>query len=247
MIKVSKLSKKFQDLTVFQDIDLTVRTNEIVALIGPSGAGKSTFIRCLNGLEKPNAGSIRIEDTIWRAGMDKRQEKQAIKKIRSLTGMVFQSYQLFPHLTVMENLSMAPMLVKKMAKKEAERLGESLLHKVGLLDKKDDYPSRLSGGQKQRVAIARSLAMKPEIMLFDEPTSALDPELTGEVLNVIRQLAADGMTMVIVTHEMKFAEEIADRVIFMSDGKIQEEGDPAQFFANPQTDRARKFLRQIGH
>lgn len=246
MIEVHKLSKSFRELAVFQNIDLRVRPQEIVVIIGPSGSGKSTLLRCLNGLEEPSGGTILVNGVKWEAAMDEQARKQAIRHIRMLTGMVFQSFNLFPHMTVLDNVTMAPMIVKKLPKEQAVRLGEDLLAKVGLLEKKHEYPSRLSGGQQQRVAIARSLAMQPQIMLFDEPTSALDPELTGEVLSVMKQLAAEGMTMIVVTHEMKFAREAADRVIFMSDGGIQEEGAPAHFFAGPETERARKFLRQIG-
>lgn len=246
MIEVHRLSKSFGDLTVFQNIDLQVRSKEIVVVIGPSGSGKSTLLRCLNGLEEPSGGAILVSGIKWESAMDRQAKKQTIKQIRALTGMVFQSFNLFPHMTVLQNVIMAPMIVKKLPKEEAVPLGESLLAKVGLFEKKLEYPSRLSGGQQQRVAIARSLAMQPQIMLFDEPTSALDPELTGEVLSVMKQLAGEGMTMIVVTHEMKFAREAADRIIFMSEGKIQEEGVPELFFAGPQSERARRFLRQLG-
>ncbi|MCY9532793.1 MULTISPECIES: amino acid ABC transporter ATP-binding protein [Paenibacillus] len=245
MIEVKKLGKSFGELVVFQDIDLQVRSGEIVVLVGPSGSGKSTLLRCLNGLETPDSGSIQIGDAVWNAALDASSKKKAVQRIRTLTGMVFQSFNLFPHMTVLENVTMAPTIVKKMSKADAANIGETLLEKVGLLHKKEEYPSRLSGGQQQRVAIARALAMQPQIMLFDEPTSALDPELTGEVLAVMKKLAAEGMTMIIVTHEMKFAREVANRVIFMSDGVIQEEGTPEQFFDQPKTERARKFLRQL--
>ena len=245
MIDVKKLGKSFGELVVFQDIDLQVRSGEIVVLVGPSGSGKSTLLRCLNGLETPDSGSIQIGDAVWNAALDTSSKKKAVQRIRTLTGMVFQSFNLFPHMTVLENVTMAPTIVKKMSKADAANIGEILLEKVGLLHKKDEYPSRLSGGQQQRVAIARALAMQPQIMLFDEPTSALDPELTGEVLAVMKKLASEGMTMIIVTHEMKFAREVANRVIFMSDGVIQEEGTPEQFFDQPKTERARKFLRQL--
>ncbi|WP_268627030.1 amino acid ABC transporter ATP-binding protein [Paenibacillus alvei] len=245
MIEVKKLGKSFGELVVFQDIDLQVRSGEIVVLVGPSGSGKSTLLRCLNGLETPDSGSIQIGDAVWNAALDASSKKKAVQRIRTLTGMVFQSFNLFPHMTVLENVTMAPTIVKKMNKADAANIGGTLLEKVGLLHKKDEYPSRLSGGQQQRVAIARALAMQPQIMLFDEPTSALDPELTGEVLAVMKKLAAEGMTMIIVTHEMKFAREVANRVIFMSDGVIQEEGTPEQFFDQPKTERARKFLRQL--
>lgn len=247
MIEVHNLAKRFDELTVLQSIDLQVRQREIVVLLGPSGSGKSTLLRCLNGLEEPSEGMLQVGGIRWEATMAAASKKQAIRDIRALTGMVFQSFNLFPHMTALENVTMAPMTVKKMPKDEAMKLGEALLHKVGLADKKHEYPSRLSGGQQQRVAIARSLAMQPQIMLFDEPTSALDPELTGEVLAVMKQLAAEGMTMIVVTHEMKFAREVANRVIFMSDGVIQEEGAPESFFVQPKTERARKFLRQMAH
>ncbi|MBN3526505.1 amino acid ABC transporter ATP-binding protein [Paenibacillus apiarius] len=245
MIEVNKLGKSFGDLVVFRDIDLHIRSGEIVVLVGPSGSGKSTLLRCLNGLEAPDEGSIRVGDATWNASMGAPAKKEAVRHIRTLTGMVFQSFNLFPHMTALENVIMAPTIVKKMSKAQAVETGESLLAKVGLLNKKNEYPSRLSGGQQQRVAIARALAMQPQMMLFDEPTSALDPELTGEVLSVMKQLATEGMTMIVVTHEMKFAREVANRVIFMSDGKIQEEGSPDRFFVQPQTERARKFLRQL--
>ncbi|MEK8129023.1 amino acid ABC transporter ATP-binding protein [Paenibacillus filicis] len=245
MIEVNQLGKSFGDLVVFRDIQLHIQSREIVVLVGPSGSGKSTLLRCLNGLEEPDAGSIRVGEAAWDASMDAARKKQAIRNIRTLTGMVFQSFNLFPHMTALENVMMAPTLVKKMSRAQAAEIGESLLAKVGLSQKKNEYPSRLSGGQQQRVAIARALAMQPQVMLFDEPTSALDPELTGEVLAVMKQLAAEGMTMIVVTHEMKFAREAANRVIFMSDGKIQEESTPEQFFVQPKTERARKFLRQI--
>ncbi|WP_028563690.1 amino acid ABC transporter ATP-binding protein [Paenibacillus pinihumi] len=245
MIEVNNLGKSFGDLVVFRDIHLHIQSREIVVLVGPSGSGKSTLLRCLNGLEVPDTGSIRIGDASWDASQNAASKKQAIQQIRLLTGMVFQSFNLFPHMTALENVTMAPMIVKKMSQTQAAELGESLLAKVGLSQKKNEYPSRLSGGQQQRVAIARALAMQPELMLFDEPTSALDPELTGEVLAVMKQLAAEGTTMVVVTHEMKFAREAANRVIFMSDGKIQEEGTPEQFFDQTKTERARRFLRQI--
>lgn len=245
LIVVNHLSKRFDALAVLQDINLRIHFGEIVVLLGPSGSGKSTLLRCLNGLEEPDAGSIRVDNILWDNSMNAPMKKKAIRELRNLTGMVFQSFNLFPHLTVLENVITAPVTVKNMPKEQAIELAESLLLKVGLVGKKHEYPSRLSGGQQQRVAIARALAMQPQIMLFDEPTSALDPELTGEVLTVMRQLANEGMTMIVVTHEMKFAQEVANRVIFMSEGVIQEEGAPEQFFVQPQTERARKFLRQM--
>ncbi|NOU97391.1 ATP-binding cassette domain-containing protein [Paenibacillus sp. LMG 31456] len=247
MIECINLSKQFDDLVVLKDIYLHIRPQEIVVLLGPSGSGKSTLLRCMNGLEEPTKGSVRVGSVKWDATGNLPSKKQALRDIRTFTGMVFQSFNLFPHMTVLENIIMPPMTVKKMPKAQAIQLAESLLAKVGLQDKMYEHPSRLSGGQQQRVAIARSLAMNPQIMLFDEPTSALDPELTGEVLAVMKQLALEGMTMIVVTHEMKFAREVSNRVIFMSDGVIQEEGTPEQFFDQPQTDRARKFLRQMDH
>lgn len=245
MIEVKNLEKSFGDLTILQDVNLRIHPQEILVLLGPSGSGKSTLLRCLNGLEEPSKGTIRVGDVMWESTMSVQMKKQALRDIRTLTGMVFQSFNLFPHMTALQNVIMAPMTVKNMSKEQAMQLGESLLSKVGLAEKKHEYPSRLSGGQQQRVAIARSLAMQPQIMLFDEPTSALDPELTGEVLSVMKQLATEGMTMIVVTHEMKFAQEVANRVIFISDGIIQEEGTPKHFFAQPQTERARRFLRQM--
>lgn len=247
MIKINQLTKSFNDLKVLQQIDFEMKAKEIVVLLGPSGSGKSTLLRCLNGLEEPDAGRIEIGDVTWDASMGPSTKSEAVKRIRLMSGMVFQSFNLFPHMTVMENITMAPMLVKKMTAKQAVELAEVLLAKVGLLEKKNEYPSRLSGGQQQRVAIARSLAMQPQLMLFDEPTSALDPELTGEVLQVMKNLAVEGMTMIVVTHEMKFAREVANRVIFMSDGVIQEESTPEQFFTQPQTERAKRFLRQMAN
>ncbi|MZQ85285.1 ATP-binding cassette domain-containing protein [Paenibacillus sp. 5J-6] len=246
MIEVNQLSKRFNDLQVLQQIDFQMKSKEIVVLLGPSGSGKSTLLRCLNGLEEPDSGTIRMDDVTWDAAMDRSVKREAIKRIRLMSGMVFQSFHLFSHMTVLQNITAAPMLVKNMSAKQAAELAERLLTKVGLLEKKHEYPSRLSGGQQQRVAIARSLAMQPKVMLFDEPTSALDPELTGEVLQVMKDLAVEGMTMIVVTHEMKFAREVANRVIFMSDGVIQEESTPDQFFIQPETERARRFLRQLG-
>lgn len=246
MIEVNQLSKRFNDLQVLQQIDFQMKSKEIVVLLGPSGSGKSTLLRCLNGLEEPDSGTIRMDDVTWDAAMDRPAKREAIKRIRLMSGMVFQSFHLFSHMTVLQNITAAPMLVKNMSAKQAAELAERLLTKVGLLEKKDEYPSRLSGGQQQRVAIARSLAMQPKVMLFDEPTSALDPELTGEVLQVMKDLAVEGMTMIVVTHEMKFAREVANRIIFMSDGVIQEESTPDLFFIQPETERARRFLRQLG-
>ncbi|MDU0204635.1 MULTISPECIES: amino acid ABC transporter ATP-binding protein [Paenibacillus] len=246
MIEVNQLSKSFNDLQVLQQIEFKMKAKEIVVLLGPSGSGKSTLLRCLNGLEEPDSGTIRMDDVTWDANMAKSAKREAIRRIRLMSGMVFQSFHLFSHMTVLQNITMAPMLVKNLSAAQAAELAERLLVKVGLVEKKHEYPSRLSGGQQQRVAIARSLAMQPKVMLFDEPTSALDPELTSEVLQVMKELALEGMTMIVVTHEMKFASEVANRIIFMSDGAIQEEGTPSQFFLQPQTERARRFLRQLG-
>ncbi|WP_047983162.1 amino acid ABC transporter ATP-binding protein [Ornithinibacillus californiensis] len=239
MIKTIELSKTFGENTVLKDITTTINQGEVVAVIGPSGSGKSTFLRCLNLLENPSKGYIWINE--------KEISNPKINKldIRKNIGMVFQHFHLFPHMTVLENVMYAPIKVKNTKKDLAEKIGKELLAKVGLTDKIDAYPSRLSGGQKQRVAIARALAMDPEIMLFDEPTSALDPEMVKEVLDVMKDLAQTGMTMVVVTHEMNFAREVADRIIFMDDGKIMEEGNPKEFFSNPNTKRAADFLSKV--
>lgn len=245
MITLNKVVKKFGDLVVLDQIDMEVKQGEIVVLLGPSGSGKSTLLRCLNGLELPDGGSIQVGQTTWGAGMKSSKRNAMLKQVRMHTGMVFQQFNLFPHMTVLANVIEAPITVKGMERAAAIAQAERLLDKVGLLDKKDEHPSRLSGGQQQRVAIARALAMEPDIMLFDEPTSALDPELVGEVLKVMKELAQEGMTMIVVTHEMKFAQEVADRVVFMSDGRIVEENDPNTFFTAPKTERAQRFLRQL--
>ena len=236
MITVKNLSKSFGDLEVLKQIDYEVERGECVVVIGPSGSGKSTFLRCLNRLEEPTGGEIIFD------GQNILDKKSDINKIRQKLGMVFQHFNLFPHLTVKENITLAPTKLGLMSASEADKTAMELLERVGLAEKADVYPVQLSGGQKQRVAIARSLAMKPKAVLFDEPTSALDPEMVGEVLDVMRSLAREGMTMVIVTHEMGFAREVADRVIFMSDGVITEEGTPEQIFDNPQQERTRAFL-----
>lgn len=223
MIKIEKLTKSFGKNEVLKGIDTTIKEGEVVAVIGPSGSGKSTFLRCINLLEKPTSGVITIKDT------EITNPKTNALKVRENIGMVFQHFHLFPHKTVLENITYAPMNVKNQSKEDSIKQAEDLLKKVGLLEKKDDFPNRLSGGQKQRVAIARALAMTPDIMLFDEPTSALDPEMVKEVLEVMKELAQSGMTLVIVTHEMGFAKEVADRVIFMDDGKIVEDANPVQF------------------
>lgn len=239
MIKVIDLHKSFGKLEVLKGIDNEIRKGEVVSIIGPSGSGKSTFLRCLNLLEVPTKGIVNFE------GVDITDKKIDINLHRQKMGMVFQHFNVFPHLTVKDNITLAPMLVGKKTKQEAEALAEKLLSKVGLLDKKDEYPRRLSGGQKQRLAIVRALAMEPDVMLFDEPTSALDPEMVGEVLAVIRDLANNGMTTVIVTHEMGFAREISDRVLFMDNGVIAEEGTPQQIFGDPQNPRTKEFLSKV--
>ncbi|MCO4850238.1 arginine ABC transporter ATP-binding protein ArtR [Bacillus vallismortis] len=239
MIKVEKLSKSFGKHEVLKDISTTISEGEVVAVIGPSGSGKSTFLRCLNLLEKPNGGAITIKDK------EITKPKTNTLKVRENIGMVFQHFHLFPHKTVLENIMYAPVHVKKESKQAAQQKAEDLLRKVGLFEKRNDYPNRLSGGQKQRVAIARALAMNPDIMLFDEPTSALDPEMVKEVLQVMKELVETGMTMVIVTHEMGFAKEVADRVLFMDQGMIVEDGDPKEFFLSPKSKRAQDFLEKI--
>lgn len=239
MIKVVDLHKKFKNLHVLKGINLDVHEGEVVVIIGPSGSGKSTILRCLNKLEEANSGEIFFKD------ISVSDSKNNINKIRENMGMVFQNFNLFPHKTVLENITLAPIKLNKMNKKEAENIGFELLERVGLRDKAESYPNQLSGGQKQRVAIARALAMSPDLMLFDEPTSALDPEMVGEVLEVIKQLASEGMTMIIVTHEMNFAKQVADRVIFMDDGIILEEASPKELFTNPKNQRTKDFLARV--
>lgn len=239
MIVVKELHKSYGSTKVLKGINTQISEKEVVSIIGPSGSGKSTFLRCINLLEDITAGDILIE------GVSLTNKKTDINKIRSEVGMVFQQFNLFPHMTVMENITLAPMMVHKMNKEVAQQFGEELLRKVGLADKMDNYPATLSGGQKQRVAIARSLAMKPKIMLFDEPTSALDPELVGEVLNVMKELAEEGMTMVVVTHEMNFARDVCDRVLFFDEGIIMEEGSPEVIFSNPTNERTKSFLNKV--
>ena len=248
-VNMERIEKRFNNQTVLRDVSLKMDRGEIVSIIGPSGSGKSTFLRCLGQLETIDGGSITVDGTVL-ASTDANgtvnyasQETQHDLLLRM--GMVFQSFNLFPHMTVLDNIMIAPRMVKGMKDDEILPIAERLLNKVGLWEKRDMYPSRLSGGQQQRVAIARALAMNPEIMLFDEPTSALDPELTGEVLKTIKQLADDHKTMIIVTHEMNFAREVSDRVIFMADGVIQEEGTPEQIFNNPQNDRTKAFLENM--
>lgn len=239
MITVKNLKKNFGDLTVLKGIDVTIEKGECVVVIGPSGSGKSTFLRCLNRLEEPGGGEIDIE------GTDLLSPHTDINEMRQRIGMVFQHFNLFPHKTILENVTLAPIKLKKMPQKEAEDAALDLLRRVGIEDKASVYPSTLSGGQKQRVAIARSLAMNPQVMLFDEPTSALDPEMVGEVLDVMKNLAKEGMTMVVVTHEMGFAKEVANRVLFMADGVILEEGTPEEIFEHPQHERTKAFIKAI--
>ncbi|NLC67787.1 MAG: amino acid ABC transporter ATP-binding protein [Clostridiaceae bacterium] len=242
MIKVIDLHKYFGDLEVLKGINNEINKGEVVCIIGPSGSGKSTFLRCLNLLEVPTKGEILING-VSIIGSIKNPKK--LNELRKNIGMVFQQFNLFPHMTAIENITLAPMKVLKMGKEQAESKALELLDKVGLTDKAYEYPSRLSGGQKQRVAIARTMAMNPDIMLFDEPTSSLDPEMVGEVLEVIKTLALEGMTMVIVTHEMGFAREVSDRILFMDEGIIYEEGKPSEIFNNPQRPRTREFLSKV--
>ncbi len=238
-IIVKDLVKKFGENTVLNNINTTINEGDVVCIIGPSGSGKSTFLRCLNRLEETTSGSILI------SGDDLTAEKTNLNQIRQHIGMVFQHFNLFPHLSILENIILAPMDLKKMSRKEAEAQAILLLESVGLADKKDAWPESLSGGQKQRVAIARALAMEPDIMLFDEPTSALDPEMVGDVLNVMKRLAKQGMTMVIVTHEMGFAKEVANRVMFIDEGNFLEDGTPEQIFNNPQNERTKDILNKV--
>ena len=249
MIRTEHLAKSFGELVVLKDINLTVEPGEVVVIIGPSGAGKSTFLRSLNNLEKITSGKIFIEDKLfYHRENDRTVDKMEAKQHKDLLlemGMVFQRFNLFPHKTVLENVMLAPVHVKKVSREKVEETAKDLIAKVGLADKLDEYPARLSGGQQQRVAIARALAMEPKMMLFDEPTSALDPELVGEVLNVMKDLANQGMTMICVTHEMGFAREVADKVVFMAKGMILEEGTPEEIFTNPKTPEARQFLKSV--
>lgn len=238
MFNITKLSKKFGDLEVLKSISMFIEDGEVVCIIGPSGSGKSTFLRCLNLLETPTSGKLYYGGSIIDADLDS-------QRLRTEVGMVFQKFNLFPMFTVLENLTYAPIHVKKMKKEDAEALAMSLLEKVGLSAKANEYPVKLSGGQQQRVAIARALAMKPKALLFDEPTSALDPELVGDVLEVMKQLATEGMTMIVVTHEMGFAKDVADRVIFMDKGYIVEEGKPEKIFNHPENQRTKEFLARV--
>jgi len=239
VINVENLSKNFGDLKVLKNISTTINKGEIISIIGPSGSGKSTFLRCINKLEEPTEGHIYID------GMDLMDKNTDINKIRERVGMVFQHFNLFPNMTVLENLTLSPVMVKKESKEEAKKYASYLLEKVGLSDKANSYPTQLSGGQKQRIAIARALAMKPEVILFDEPTSALDPEMIKEVLDVIRDLAKEGMTMLIVTHEMGFAKNVGNRILFMDNGEIIEDCSPKGFFENPTNERIKDFLNKV--
>lgn len=239
MIKIKNLDKTYGDLKVLKGISTDIKEGEVISIIGPSGSGKSTFLRCINRLEEPTNGEIDIE------GENIVSPKVDINKIREKVGMVFQHFNLFPHKTVLENITIGPIKLKKTSQEEAEKIAISLLEKVGLADKKDVYPNKLSGGQKQRVAIARALAMNPKVILFDEPTSALDPEMIGEVLEVMKDLAREGMTMIVVTHEMGFARTVANRVFFMDQGTILEDGSPKEIFENPKEERTKEFLDKV--
>ena len=239
MINVENLSKNFGNLKVLKNISTTINKGEIISIIGPSGSGKSTFLRCINKLEEATEGHIYID------GMDLMDKNTDINKIRERVGMVFQHFNLFPNMTVLENLTLSPVMVKKESKEEAKKYASYLLEKVGLSDKANSYPTQLSGGQKQRIAIARALAMKPEVILFDEPTSALDPEMIKEVLDVMRDLAKEGMTMLIVTHEMGFAKNVSNRILFMDNGEIIEDCSPKDFFENPTNERIKDFLNKV--
>ncbi len=239
MISVNNLKKNFDGVDVLNGIDVTINKGDVVCVIGPSGSGKSTFLRCLNLLEKPTGGNIIFE------GEDLTDKKVDINLHRQKMGMVFQQFNLFPHMSVLENLTCAPVMLKKMTKEDAEKKAMELLKRVGLDDRADSYPNQLSGGQKQRVAIVRALCMEPDVMLFDEPTSALDPEMVGEVLDVMKELAREGMTMVVVTHEMGFAREVSNRVLFLDDGVIAEEGTPDEVFNHPKCERLQSFLAKV--
>ena len=238
MIDIENLHKSFGDAHILKGIDLHIKEKEVVVIIGPSGSGKSTLLRCINYLERPTSGTVSVDGIILGSEAN-------INDVRKEVGMVFQRFNLFPHMTVLANIMLAPMKVRQVSKEEAEERARKLLARVGLADKAESYPQQLSGGQQQRVAIARALAMKPKVMLFDEPTSALDPEMVGEVLDVMKSLAKEGMTMVIVTHEMGFAREVGDRVLFVDDGRIIEQGTPAEVFEHPQEERTKNFLSKV--
>ena len=239
MISVKNLRKSFNGLEVLKGIDYEIEKGDVLCIIGPSGSGKSTFLRCLNLLEKPDSGEV------WLDGTELTDKKVNINAQRMKMGMVFQQFNLFPHMSVMENLCCTPMMLKKLSREDAEKKAMALLERVGLADRADAYPAQLSGGQKQRIAIVRALCMEPEVMLFDEPTSALDPEMVGEVLDVMKELAKEGMTMIVVTHEMGFAREVGKRVVFMDEGIIMEENSPEELFSNPQCERLQSFLAKV--
>jgi L-cystine transport system ATP-binding protein len=245
IVRLTELDKYFGNLHVLKSISLEVLPRQVVCLIGRSGSGKSTLLRCINFLEEPSAGQVEVDGLVVPAGLRGKVHNQSVHDIRVRTGMVFQEFNLFPHLTVMDNVIEGPVTVKNRPRAEAIHLGEKFLEKVGLLHKRDEYPNRLSGGQKQRVAIARALSMEPKVMLFDEPTSALDPELTGEVLDVMKQLALEGTTMLVVTHEMGFARDVSDRVLYLDEGVLVEEGSPEHMFTNPTDPRTRQFLERV--
>lgn len=249
MVRIEALCKSFGQLQVLRNIDMTVEEGEVVVLIGASGSGKTTLLRCINCLETPTSGRLWVDEEemgVFDSNGNFRQLPDAVlNRRRAHIGMVFQRFNLFPHLTALQNVSLAPVLVKKLTQPKANQVAEALLAKVGLSDKKDVYPSKLSGGQQQRVAIARALAMNPKLMLFDEPTSSLDPELVGEVLETMKQLALEGMTMIVVTHEMGFAREVGDRILFLHEGRILEEGSPEEIFSTPREERTRAFLSRV--
>lgn len=245
MIEIEQLYKNYDSHEVLKNLTLSIPAHQVVAAIGPSGSGKSTFLRCINGLEKITQGKISVNGHVIDAKASKKELQKSIYAIRQETGMVFQQFNLYPHKTVIENVMEALIVVKTLPKAKAHKIASDLLERVGLSDKENSYPSQISGGQQQRVAIARALAMEPQLMLFDEPTSALDPELVGEVLKVMKDLAEEGMTMIIVTHEMNFAKNVANRILFMADGVIVEDAEPKAFFEHPQTARAQQFLHQV--
>ena len=244
IVKISNLDKIFGHLHVLHGIDLDVKHREVVCIIGRSGSGKSTLLRCINYLEEPSGGTIEVEGIVVKAGGKGKEHRELIHAIRLKTGMVFQDFNLFPHMSVLDNVTEGPVTVKKIDKAKAVEIAEMNLDRVGLYDKKDEFPNRLSGGQKQRVAIARALAMEPRVMLFDEPTSALDPELIGEVLTVMKKVAKEGMTMLVVTHEMGFARDVADRVVVLGEGNILEQGPPDEIFSNPQHDQTKALIER---
>jgi len=244
IVKISHLEKTFGRLHVLHNVSLEVKRSEVVCIIGRSGSGKSTLLRCINFLEEPSGGTVEVEGLVAKAGAKGKEHRELVHAIRLKTGMVFQEFNLFPHMSVLQNVTEGPVTVKNIDKKEATEMAEMNLDRVGLLDKKNEFPNRLSGGQKQRVAIARALAMEPRVMLFDEPTSALDPELIGEVLTVMKKVAREGMTMLVVTHEMGFARDVADRVVVLGEGKIVEEGRPAELFSNPKEEQTKALIER---